>query len=82
MEDYLEGLFLGVGAVVVSVTMIAVAAFLSGTVLWLNWPYALPIIFPKAVASGALISNIPWFSAVALTWVCGILIKSANYNRK
>jgi hypothetical protein len=82
MEDYFEKLFLGVGAVVVSVIMIAVAALLSGTILWLIWPYALPIIFPKAVASGILISNIPWFSAVALTWVCGILLKSTNYNRK
>jgi len=61
-------------------TMIAIAiiAVLGGTIVWLIWPSVFPIVFPLAVENGIIPAKIPWWTAVSLTWICGILIKSTN----
>lgn len=77
MKKIIEGLVIGAGVMVI----VGIVAVLGGTVVWLIWPYAFPVIFPKAVAAGVLAAKIPWWSAVCLTWICGILIKSTNSNK-
>ena len=60
--------------------LMAGGALVGGTIVWLIWPYAIPVIFPAIVAQGWVIAEIPWWSAVCFTWVCGILIKSSQTN--
>jgi len=76
MEKFFEGLVIALGVIV----LVGVIALISGTILWLIWPYAFPVIFPTAVAKGIIIAKIPWWTAVCVTWVCGILIKSTTTN--
>jgi hypothetical protein len=70
-----EKFSLGLGAFIVGAAIVAFAALFSGTLLWLIWPYAFPVVFPKAVASGIILPELSWWTAVCLAWVCGILIK-------
>ena len=79
--EFLSKLALAVGAAVLFSAAIVIAAFLGGTIVWLIWPYALPLVFPKAIASGILVSKISWWSAVCTTWLLGILFKSGSVSK-
>ena len=76
MAKFIAGLFIGLGSIV----LIGVLALFSGTILWLLWPVAIPVAFPGLVESGALAASLPWWVAVCLTWIFGILIKSSQTN--
>ena len=80
--DFLSKFSAGIGAAVLIAITIALAALLGGTIIWLIWPFAFPVIFPKAVASGIILVKIPWWSAVCITWICSILLKSSVTTKK
>jgi len=71
---------LGVSSfIIIAVTM---AAFLGGTIVWMLWPYTFPVIFPKAVATGIILTKIPWTTSVCTVWLFGILFSSNQSNKK
>ena len=74
MEKFITGLSAGIVAVV----LIGFLAVVSGTIVWLIWPVAVPAVFPAAVASGAIAGKLSWWASVCLSWLTGILIKSSN----
>ena len=76
----MDSILKSIGAVFLIVVMVGFGALLSGTILWFIWPIAIPIVFPGVVASGMVSAIIPWWSAVCLTWIFGILIKSTQTN--
>jgi len=67
-----------VGAVIVGILIVALAALLGGTIVYWIWPHVIPVVFPTAVASGALAGSLLWWKAVLLTWLCGILFKGSS----
>jgi hypothetical protein len=76
MEKFIEGLLFALGVMAI----VAVVAVLGGTVLYLIWPVAIPVVFPGLVESGVLADKLAWWPAVCFTWICGILIKSTQTN--
>ena len=74
MEKFITGLSAGIVAVV----LIGFLAVVSGTIVWLIWPVAVPAVFPAAVASGAIAGKLTWWASVCLSWLTGILIKRSN----
>ena len=74
MEKFITGLSAGIVAVV----LIGFLAVVSGTIVWLIWPVAVPAVFPAAVASGAIAGKLSWWASVCLSWLTGILIKRSN----
>ena len=82
MYDLLKKLTLSILTVFSGMLLIAAAAFIGGTFIWLIWPYIFPVIFPKAVASGILIAKIPWWTAVFSTWFINILIGNKKLSFK
>lgn len=78
MDKFLLGLFSGL-AVMAAVAFIAL---IGGTIVFWIWPVAIPAAFPGLVTSGVIAVKISWWSAVCLTWLFGILIKSTHTNNK
>lgn len=74
--NLLTGLAIGLGSII----LIGFVALFGGTLVYWLWPVAIPAAFPGLVESGALSSEIMWWPAVCLTWLCGILIKSTQTN--
>ena len=74
----MDKLLIGLGATLLGLVLIAVAAFLGGTIVYWIWPHVIPVVFPTAVASGALAGTLLWWKAVLLTWICGILFKGSS----
>lgn len=63
--------------------IIAVIVFtLSGTIVWMIWPVAIPAAFPALVASGVLAAKLSWWQAVCLNWVLGLLLRSTETSNK
>jgi hypothetical protein len=80
--NLIQGIGVGIGAGLVALLMLFIAAVLGGTIIWLVWPVAIPAIFPGLVAGGALAGKISWFAAVVFTWICAILFKpTVNTNK-
>jgi hypothetical protein len=71
-----------IGAVFVGLIVIALAAVLGGTIVWLIWPHVIPVVLPGLVASGAIAGKLLWWKAVLLTWLCGILFKGSSSSSK
>jgi hypothetical protein len=76
MEKFIEGLLIGIAAVV----LIGVVAVFGGTIVYWVWPVAIPAVFPGLVEKGVLAAHLAWWPAVCFTWLCGILIKSSQTN--
>jgi len=70
------GLVMGLGSIV----LIGFVALFGGTLVYWLWPVAIPAALPGLVENGVLASEIMWWPAVCLTWLCGILIKSTQTN--
>lgn len=71
MEDF----YTIVGAILVSLVLITLAALIGGTLVWLLWPVAIPALFPGLVTSGVFAASINWWPAVCFTWLCSLLLK-------
>ena len=76
MMKIFQGLLIGLGSVV----LIGFIALFSGTLVYWLWPIAIPAAFSGLVENGVLTSELMWWPAVCLTWVCGILLKSSQTN--
>ena len=71
--------FIGVlGALI----LVFALALVSGTILWLIWPVAIPAAFPGLVASGIIAGKLSWWASVCLTWVFSILVKATQTVNK
>lgn len=75
MDKLVIGVILGLGAI----ALIAALSLVSGTIVWLLWPYAMAA-FPGLVKAGTLASELSWWTSVCLTFVCSILIKASQSN--
>ena len=73
----MDKLLIGLGAALVGIIVIGLVALLGGTIVYWIWPAVIPVVFPAAVASGALAGSLLWWKAVLLTWMCGILFKGS-----
>lgn len=67
--NFIRGILLALGGAV----LIAFAALFTGTVLWIAWPYALPVLLPKLVSLGWIPTHIPWWSGVCFCWFWAML---------
>lgn len=74
----MDKLLIGLGAALVGIIVIGLVALLGGTIVYWIWPAVIPVVFPTAVASGALAGSLLWWKAVLLTWMCGILFKGSG----
>ena len=78
MEKILEAF----GAVIVVLILVAVSAFIGGTLVFLLWPVAVPAVFPGLIASGILAAKITWWQAICVSWLAGLLIKGTTTINK
>jgi len=69
-----------IGTAVLVVLLMGIAAFISGTILFLIWPVAIPAVFPGLVASGVIAARLSWWVSVCIVWVFSILIKAPQTN--
>lgn len=69
-----EGIVIGL----VAFALVAFIAVFGGTVVYFLWPIAIPAAFPGLISIGILASKLTWTQAVALTWLCSILLKSSS----
>lgn len=76
--EWIGNLFMAIGGIV----LIGALAVVSGTIVWLLWPIAVPAAFPGLVASGVLAGKVSWWASVCLTWLCGLLIKGSTTVNK
>ena len=74
MEKFFTGLAFGIGAII----LVGFIAVVSGTIIWLIWPVAVPAAFPALVASGVIVGKLSWWASVCLSWLFGLLIKGSN----
>jgi hypothetical protein len=65
----------GVSIIAEMVGIILVMTLISGTLLWLFWPVAIPAMFPGLVTSGTLAASLTWWQSVAAAWIFSILVK-------
>ena len=63
-------LILAVGAVLLFTVVVAIGAVLGGTIVWFLWPDVMVAVFH--------FPPLTWWQAVALTWICAILLKSSS----
>ena len=73
---------MGILIALMAIPLIAPFSVLGGTMVWLAWPSAMQA-FPAVVKAGYLVPEISWWSAVCLSFVCGVLVKAtqmANNN--
>jgi uncharacterized membrane protein YphA (DoxX/SURF4 family) len=61
------------------IPLIALFSLLGGTLVWMAWPSAMQA-FPAVVKAGYLVPEISWWSAVCLSFVCGVLVKATQTN--
>jgi len=76
MGDFIGSIVAGI----LVILLIGLVAVISGTVVYLIWPIAIPSVFPGLVAAGTIAGKLLWWQAVCFTWLCGILIKSSQTN--
>ena len=73
----MDKFFESVGIAFMAIFLVAFAALLGGTVVYFLWPVAVNT-FPGLVEAGYVAAKISWWTAVCLTWLVSILIKSTT----
>lgn len=73
----MDSFFAKIGLALVATILVGVAAFFTGTMVWLLWPWAIPAAFPGLVASGVITGKISWGASVCPCWLSGLLLKSS-----
>lgn len=58
--------------------LVAIGAVIGGTVVWILWPSAVPVLFPGLVESGAIVARAPWWACVCFAWICSWLFKGST----
>lgn len=59
-----------------------VVSVISGTIIWLAWPVAIPAVFPGLVKDGVLAGHLNWWVSVLFSWIVAFLFKSNNSSKK
>lgn len=82
MEDILAFILKAV-LIVAGVLLLAFIVSAVGAIIlvWL-WPLVMPAVFPGLVASGAIASNISFWTAFGLMFICSLLFKPSSSNSK
>jgi hypothetical protein len=79
----MEKLLGGIGAAVAAILIIAVFAFLGGTIVYWIWPAVMPYMVNEVFGLTAItVAPLLWWKAVLFTWMCGILFKGAGNTSK
>ncbi len=73
MSNFFGKLVVAMGAIL----FVGAIAVLSGTLIWVLWPWAIPAVFPGLVASGVIAGKLGWGASVCLSWLFGLLLKSS-----
>jgi hypothetical protein len=73
---FIWGLIMGLSGI----AMLGAFSLVGGTIVYWLWPVAIPAALPGLVENGVLAASLPWWPAVCLTWLCGLLIKSSQTN--
>ncbi len=60
---------------------VLIVSLVSGTILWIVWPYAIPAVLPGLIANGIISSKLTWFQSVCLVWFISLFVKT-KYNNK
>ena len=79
----IKGLFKLFGSLIIGlggIALIGALALIGGTIVFWLWPVAIPTAFPGLVENGTLAASLPWWGAVCLTWIMGLLVRSTNTN--
>lgn len=71
----IEKILTGIVALISMIALIGAAALFGGTLVWLLWD-VIGIVFPTLISNGHVSPTIEWWTAVKITWLIGILIKS------
>ncbi len=72
----MEKFFTAIGLGISGMALFVVGAVFSGTVLWIVWPYALPVVLPKLVSSGWIPAHLSWWTCVCFSWAWSLLFGS------
>lgn len=78
MNKNIEVAAIAGGILLVLVATMSMSLF-AGTVVWLLWPSA-ALAFPGLVKDGTIAREIPWWSAVCLSWTLAILGSKSSFS--
>jgi hypothetical protein len=74
----MDKLLIGLGAALLGLVVIAVAAFLGGTIVFWIWPAVVPYMVNTVFGLSVVVGPLLWWKAVLFTWLCGILFKGSG----
>jgi hypothetical protein len=60
---------------------LTIAAFFTGTMLWLTYDH-IHAFFPTAAERGIIAKELGWWDSVCVAWIFGCLIKSCTYRKE
>jgi len=72
-----KGFLFAIG-LVLALILTSIGAFISGTVIWLLWPIAIPGVFPGLVEKGILVGKIGWFAATCFSWIIAVIVQGTK----
>jgi len=64
----MDEFFTMIGVIVMGVIVIIGVSVISGTIIWILWPYVIPNVFPGLVEIGHLPSELGWWTSVLFSW--------------
>lgn len=64
-----------VGSIIGDTIALAIIAIVSGTLLWLIYPYSIPMLSPKLVEFDIIVSKLSWLSSVSIAGVFLLFMK-------
>ena len=78
LNKIFETICITISLMITTTILIVALSLISGTILWLIWPIAIPAVFPGLITSGILAARLKWWIAVCLVWIFSILIRSTT----
>jgi hypothetical protein len=81
MNDFLETMAKALVISFIVFISVALMSLISGTIVWLIWPVAIPSVFPDLVSKNIISGELSWWSSVCLSWLMGILFRTTIKNK-
>ena len=78
----MEKLFTIILSTMAVMALVLLVAVFGGVLVWWLWPIVIPAVFPGAVASGLVVKDLSLVTAIALSWLTGILFKSHSTSKR
>ncbi len=75
----MEELIINVISGIILLIAVLIVSLISGTILWIVWPYTIPAVLPGLIANGIIASKLTWFQSVCLVWFISLFVKT-KYN--